>query len=455
MTMLQDISNDTLQVFFWLFVAAVILSLLFVIRRTEAPILLKASRRVEAEPYVSTAGPTPNIPSDDAEPDHPPDIEKVSGQTIMVPSPDNHIPPLELLSDPYAEIDQCLKKANEALPPPSDKVEIFAIGPKTIGPKQSCRIFVNIMNLGTAAEQGHPDADTFDSIITEIQRGSRIGVVFEVLPTIANRRWAPPQWRVDAPYQALTWQGNNVVVDFVLRTEAIKDPVLLQGRLWLTIGYGTALPRAKIDISIQVVPDPKARETKQFFVSEKSQMAHEEIQDVWRVHQYSGVGTKAMAFNTAFIVYRRSDDQIARHYKALLEAAGLRCDRDQESFRPIEDWKEQVDPFLQEADMIVVIWSEAASKSENVRYELRRIESIRKQRKERHEEYMGNKAVARPGRPNPSPVKPEPIVYVLHVDNRADPLPEWFRENMGHAASPERTRSGSYPSGASSPPSHL
>lgn len=118
-----------------------------------------------------------------------------------------------------------------------------------------------------------------------------------------------------------------------------------------------------------------------------------------------------VVFKKAFISYSRKDSELVLEKVQMLEAQGMECYLDMMTFKPGEDWKQNINHYIDVCDVFFLFWSNASKNSAEVDKEIR----YAMQRREQAAPRPVIKPIPIEG---PPVVTPPPYLSNLHFDDR-------------------------------------
>ncbi len=203
-------------------------------------------------------------------------------------------------------------------------------------------------------------------LITNIERGARIVLVLECMPVGEGARRGERSVAIDAPYQALSWEGRPLTAIFAAKASAADGTGNANLLLWVTAG---GVERGTIDFDIAIDPITAAN------------ARHDGIEparaDLRRVGGGSAANAVARAtlFERVLICSAHEDRERVTALIAAIEtttleyrADGFDLDREDDGLALVRDW-------VQTADIVYIVWSAAAAASPAMRKKLELIRS--------------------------------------------------------------------------------
>jgi hypothetical protein len=219
---------------------------------------------------------------------------------------------------------------------------------------------------------------------------------------------------VDAPYQALTWSGRNLVADFVVHSPSLKKGrkrVRVQSTLWITCGrLGIVdIPKGKINIEIDVDANlVDISELKEYRPDDSQVLTHKYMNSRIELANLSGVGQNAALFETSLISYAHADEKVVGNFIRALSASYRKFYIDKLDMERGPHWKIQIAAQIEDSDIIFLFWSKTAAASPSIHEEL---DLIQMEMEHRRRENMAELAVC-----------------VVEIEETPTPPPSWLRK---------------------------
>jgi hypothetical protein len=226
-----------------------------------------------------------------------------------------------------------------------DRVECSVFAPPTVSPGSTFLIqaFAHIPSQAHVAERRAMEFDessarrAVKTIEYAVARGTRL--VFGL---------TMPGMRVDDPVQSMVWLGTTESVQFGVTIPKRYPPAKVVGTITVC---QDGIPIGHIKFILNVVVSPTA--------------GHE------RPHRpISATGECARRYETAFVSYASEDRTKVLERVQVLSAVGVRTFQDVLDLEPGERWERSLYQHINESDVVLLFWSNAAKKSKWVRKEI-------------------------------------------------------------------------------------
>ena len=331
-------------------------------------------------------------------------------------TPDQH-PTEEIPPDTNSDVVEDDTGSNGAA---KDEVEFLALAPNPVPPARTFRVHVNIQKLPENMASPSSEMASFETLVAEVQRGARVGLVLEAgdTRTIAGVSAKRERLLVDAPYQALTWSGRNLVADFVVHSPSLQKRrrrVRVQSTLWITCGrIGVVeIPKGKINIEIDVDANlADVSELIEYRPDHSQVLTHKQMNSRIKLANLAGVGQNAALFETSLITYAHADRKVVGNFIRALSASYRNPYVDVLDMDRGPNWLVQIAAQIEDSDIIFLFWSKAAAASPSIREELDLIEVEMERRRQAN--------IA------------ELAVCVVEIEETPTPPPSWLRKmSMG------------------------
>ena len=225
--------------------------------------------------------------------------------------------------------------------PGGDRVECSVFAPPIVSPGSTFMIqaFAHISSQTREAARRAKEFDAdavrraIKTLVSSVSRGTKLS--FDL---------AMPGLRVDDPVQSMVWSGATESVQFGISVPKRRRPGNVVGTLtvsqdWIPIGH--------IKFTLTVMPGLK-RQT-------GSTVA---------------VGGAARRYEMAFISYASEDRTTVLERVQVLSTVGVRTFQDVLNLEPGERWERSLYRHIDESDIVLLFWSNAAKKSKWVRKEV-------------------------------------------------------------------------------------
>ena len=248
-------------------------------------------------------------------------------------------------------------------------VEFFILAPKEVGGDYTFSINVHIVNLPESDLDLDQTDATFQTLITEIQNGSRVGLVLLSRPATKSQLNRDLRISIDTPYQALTWSGRNLVATFNVQSPPSEWSACLQSRLWITI---RGIDIGTIDVEVPLNPNaPQPWGSREHRLPPDAHPIYQkELQTHRQLSELIGQGRRALLFKTAFICYAHADKELADVFHGVIEAALSKCYKDDLDMILEPHWLLQASGWIDKVDVIYIMWSKAAETRPSIQQEL-------------------------------------------------------------------------------------
>jgi TIR domain-containing protein len=256
---------------------------------------------------------------------------------------ENRPPPPHILPDDPAP--RCAEGSAVDATRPGDRVECSVFAPPMVSPGSAFLIQVFAHISGRAREAMRRarefDADSarraIKTLESSVSRGTRIAFCLTM-----------PGLRVDDPMQSMVWWGTTESVQFgvsvpercrpggVMGTITISQDSIPIGHIKFILTVAASLPAG------QARPSPSS----------------------------SAVGEAAKRYEMAFVSYASADRTKVLERVQLLPMLGIRTFRDVLDLAPGERWEQSLYRHIDESDIVLLFWSNAAKRSKWVRKEV-------------------------------------------------------------------------------------
>jgi TIR domain len=350
-------------IFFLLFSAGSLLALILVSIRRPKPVRVVATRGQKSTRAASSDPSSPLPPS----PIFPSPLS-LSASHAATPAPAPAVPtaPPPSTLDHHSSEDDASQRGRATAPPPpqeasqsadetsedlidaleeqKDEVEFFVLSPDRVPDSHEFNIRVEIDKLSKISiGQEADDAPNLETLITQIQRGSRVALAMQSKTSGPNKPLT-----VFAPFQALTWRNETAAAVFILHSPPTRDSIRTENTVWIMIN-GISIGRLRFNVDVNpdlYKPTPDKEQHRQGISS-----AH-------LAGEIAFAKTNALPVRRAFICYEHKNWREVPRASQPLEAAGIKCLVDNLDLPPTSKWEAEVNRWLQNVDMVLVFWSE-------------------------------------------------------------------------------------------------
>ena len=242
-----------------------------------------------------------------------------------------------------------------------DAVQIALNAPAHVRGNRHFEISVDIESLIEAPEarQGaspEPAAAIGEPLIAEITPRSRVGLILECLPAPDSAGREERLITIDAPYQVLSWGSRPLTVLFSAHSGPVQATAKANMLLWVA-AQGVELGTIEFDIAV----DGEAGRTSLDVPILKNTVS-------------AATGT-ATLFQHAFVAYCNQDGERIAGFTALLDATRLKYRAGAWDLNRLGEGLNQTGRWLQNADIVYILWSAAAATSPEMQQELELIRS--------------------------------------------------------------------------------
>jgi tetratricopeptide (TPR) repeat protein len=227
-----------------------------------------------------------------------------------------------------------------------DRVECSVFAPQTVSPGSTflVQVFAHISSQTRDAMRRAKefDADAVRRAIKTLESSVSKGTKLSFCLTM-------PGLRVDDPVQSLVWWGT---------TESVQFGVSIPKRYRLGKVVGT------ITVSQDWIPVGHIKFTLAVVASSAADLAHSP-------QSISAVGEAAKRYEMAFVSYASEDRTKVLERVQVLPIVGVRTFQDVLDLGPGERWERSLYQHIDESDIVLLFWSNAAKRSKWVRREVR------------------------------------------------------------------------------------
>jgi molecular chaperone DnaK len=228
----------------------------------------------------------------------------------------------------------------------SDRVECSVFAPPTVSPGSTflIQVFAHISSQTRDAMRRAKefDADAVRRAIKTLESSVSKGTKLSFCLTM-------PGLRVDDPVQSLVWWGT---------TESVQFGVSIPKRYRLGKVVGTItisqdwIPVGHIKFTLAIIASPAA-------------------DHAYPPQSISAVGEAARRYEMAFVSYASEDRTKVLERVQVLPVVGVRTFQDVLDLGPGERWENSLYRHIDESDIVLLFWSNAAKRSKWVRREVR------------------------------------------------------------------------------------
>jgi hypothetical protein len=236
-----------------------------------------------------------------------------------------------------ADANRILRSAREdtevaAGEPIGDSVDISAFAPPDCSPGESLLVQV-YLHLPTDEDEVRRRACVVDpsavskgvaTLEVDLKRGERIDIVIEA-----------PDFAIGDPRQTIVWRGRPRACTFELVASMAFPLRPCPIRVYALLG---SVPVGQLSFRVLIRPNAKSEPQQQ--------------------------GVSARAYRSAFISYASSDRHKALRFAQGLRAAKIKVFQDVLSLDPGQRWEQQLFLEIDNCDLFLLCWSDAASRSE-------------------------------------------------------------------------------------------
>jgi tetratricopeptide (TPR) repeat protein len=228
---------------------------------------------------------------------------------------------------------------------PGDRVECSVFAPMAVPPGWVCLIQV-FAHMPDQASEAMSRAREFDAdsarraiktLESSVPRGTKLAFCLTM-----------PGLQVDDPVQSMVWWGTTESVQFGVSVPEQCPPGGVVGTITISQDW---VPIGHIKFSLTVAAGPSAGQP-------------------YPAPATSAVGESAKRYETAFISYASADRTKVLERVQILPMFGVRTFQDVLDLGPGERWEKSLYRHIDECDIVLLFWSNAAKRSKWVRKEV-------------------------------------------------------------------------------------
>jgi hypothetical protein len=229
---------------------------------------------------------------------------------------------------------------------PGDRVECSVFAPPMVSPGSDFLIQVFAHISGRAREavnrarefDAHTGRRAIKTLESSVSRGTKLAFCLTM-----------PGLRVDDPMQSMVWWGTTESVQFGVSVPKRFRPGGIMGTITIS---QDSIPIGHIKFILTVTASLPAGQARPAPSS-------------------SAVGEAAKRYEMAFVSYASADRTKVLERVQLLPMLGIRTFQDVLDLGPGERWEQSLYQHIDESDIVLLFWSNAAKRSKWVRKEVR------------------------------------------------------------------------------------
>jgi hypothetical protein len=342
--------------------------------------LSNAIRRARLRLRESEQGPKPSLEPPPAPPPARPD-EHVSGSAVQGPSPEEAASLLrgrmrqpagigpKRRSPDHSEGAAYRRLTLNRLYIPEHRADdvicsVFAPPHGRCGAEIAIQAFLHLsealLQVARSAAELDPTANRRGSatLRTALKRGALVQFFLDC-----------PELIVKSPTsQLVKWEGQPTRVTFTAQVPRTVKADSIEGVLHVGIDD---IPIGEISFTLHVDQQDRPMTVRASLPRMASGIVSEDQEQPQATAALSPVGTEAQRYESAFISYARTDFPLVSFFAQGLGEKGIKPCVDLTELEPGDEWEKELPEHIGRADVVYVMWSDAAARSRYVDWEAR------------------------------------------------------------------------------------